>query len=121
MTPESPVVEGLEPYEVILGGDQPEYLPLPALRSAGPHYAILTRWVPTEEERRQVAEGADIYLTVWTFGKLYPPTALEVAYRSTNPEPIKAGMELDRELNERLRILFTAGAAQTVSPGGESE
>jgi hypothetical protein len=123
MTPQSPVVEGLEPYEIILGADQPEYQPLPVLRSAAPNYAVLSRWVPTEEERAQIAAGADIFLTVHTFGRSFPPVAMEVACKSTDPEPIEERMQLDRELNERLRILFALAernaAAQIAAQGEE--
>jgi hypothetical protein len=120
MQPQSPVIEGLEPYEIILAKDQPGYLPLPVLRSASPHYAMLSRWVFTDEERQAIADGADIFLTIYTGGHQYPPTALEVGSKFTNPDAIRESMELDRELNERLRAMF-AIADRAAAPRGENE
>ncbi len=108
MLAKSPVVEGLEPYEIVLGGNQPEYLPLPVLRSAGPSYAVMSRWVLTEEERQMIVDGGDIYLTLWTFGRVYPPTMLHVMRSDADVESIKDWLELDTELDSRLGAQFAA-------------
>lgn len=102
MQAQSPVVEGLEPYEIILGGNQPDYQPLHVLRTPGPAYGVMSRWVPSDEERKLIAEGADCYLTLWTFGSPYPPTMLHVMRASTDAESVKEQMDLDTELNQRL-------------------
>ena len=102
MKPCSPVVSGLERYEVIFGRLQEEYQPLPALRSAGPEVAVMSRWEPTPEERLMIANGADVFVSVWTFGTAYPPTMVRVMNKNTSPALIKAEMRLDAELSQRL-------------------
>jgi len=79
MTPVSPVVSGYEELEVTFAKDQPEYLPLPALvRSDTPDLPVTSRWRLTEAEREKVAHGADIVLTLLTFGDPLQPITLEV-------------------------------------------
>ena len=98
----SPVVEGLEPYEIVLRADQPAYLPLHVLRTPGPEYGVMSRWALSEEERKLIAEGADVYCTLWTFGSAYPPTILHVMRANTDADAVKDQMDLDAELNQRL-------------------
>ena len=105
MLPKSPVVVGLEPYEINFGGPdvgQPQYMPLPALRSAGPERVVMSRWELTPVEREMIANGADVFVSIWTFGDPYPPTSLRVLNKTSNPEYFKTDMQLDRELDERL-------------------
>jgi len=102
MKPSSPVIVGLEPYEIIFGEAQPEYQPLPALRSAGPEISVMSRWELTPEEREMIANGADIFVSVWTFGRPYPPTLVRVMNKNSSPKVIKEEMRLDEELNGRL-------------------
>jgi hypothetical protein len=78
MKPESPVVVGLEKHESFKGGPragQPQYMELPCLFTQDG--GIVSRWEPTEEERKWIAEGCDIFLTIFTDGP-YPPTRVEV-------------------------------------------
>lgn len=127
MQPQSPVVDELEPYEIVLGEDQAGVLPLPILRSPAPYYAALSRWQPSEEERKLIAEGADIYLTVWTYGAPHMPVALEVMRRTADPELIRERMDLDRELDQRMKpfydsmksIMPSPEASETESPGDQ--
>ena len=77
--PVSPVVPGLEPFEIVFGKDQPEYRPLPALRGRRPYYAVMSRWQLTAEERKQIAEGADLYISQMTFGRPFHPELIVVA------------------------------------------
>lgn len=74
--------------------DQPEYLPLPTaqgqgqqhivyaplphVRPAGPQVPVVSRWQLSEEERRLLVGGADVYLTLWTFWKPLQPIQLQV-------------------------------------------
>jgi hypothetical protein len=105
MKPISPVVSGLEPYEIHFGVEQPEYEPLPALRTKGPHYDVMSRWQPTDEERKLIAAGADIYVTQRTFGNSYQATVVVVALDEANAaakDKIMQAFGLDDELNERL-------------------
>jgi hypothetical protein len=61
----------VQPSEVVYAKDQPEYLPLPVLRSGDGK--VLSRWTPTEAERKAIAEGADVLLICWTFNRPLQP------------------------------------------------
>jgi hypothetical protein len=77
MTPISPVIEGHQDREVVYAKDQPQYNPLPALRT--PEGVVLTRWTLTNEERDAISMGADVLLEVHTFGRAIMPVRLSVA------------------------------------------
>lgn len=47
---------------VVNGPDQ-EYLDLPSVIT--PDRKLISRWTLTPEERLKIAEGADIYVTLW--------------------------------------------------------
>ena len=55
---------------VVMGEHQPEFLDLPSVRT--PDGKIITRWTFTEEERLSILRGGDIYLTVYSYGPMYP-------------------------------------------------
>jgi hypothetical protein len=78
MTPVSPVVEGLEQFEIVFGKNQPEYMPLPALVGSLPNTNVISRWKLTDEERTAIAAGADIYTSQMTFGSLFQPLVVFV-------------------------------------------
>lgn len=109
MKPVSPVVPGLEPYEINFGVDQPQYEPLPCLRSSrATGYKVMSRWQPSDEERRQIAAGADVYLTQITFGHEFQPSVLVVsdaAHVAKDSDVLVTAFGLDDELNERLANL----------------
>lgn len=109
MKPVSPVVPGLEPYEITFGATQPQYVPLYALRSnKETGYKVMSRWMLTDEERKAIANGADIYLTQLTFGHEFQPSVVCVANAAEQAqltEEIKQVFGLDDELNERLSNL----------------
>ncbi len=96
MKPASPVIVGLEQYEIKFGDGQPEYQVLPALRSTTPEHAVLSRWEPSPEERLMIANGADIFVTVWTFDHLYPPTLVRVMNKNSSPKLISDELQLDK-------------------------
>ncbi len=101
--PKSPVIEGLEPYEVVFGDPdigQPQYIPLPALRS--PEGQVMSRWELTNEERLWIANGADVFITIHTFNEPYPPTSVTILNKSSSAEHFRNTMRLDAELNKRL-------------------
>lgn len=103
--PKSPVVPGLEPYEIVYAEHQLEYIPLPTLRSKAPNYTVYSRWEPTEKERVAILHGADIYILQQTFGHLYQPTAMIICKaedNATSKEAILEALGLDEELNERI-------------------
>jgi hypothetical protein len=69
---DGPVVEGLEAFETVYARDQPQYIPLRTLPGEDGASA-LSRWTPTDEQRKAIAEGADILLEVIHFhGPLAP-------------------------------------------------
>lgn len=82
-------------HETIYAADQPEYTPLPVIMVAIPIVngavptpegslelqfsqvaGLLSRWRPTDEERKLIAEGGDIWVQMMTFGK--PPMPLSI-------------------------------------------
>lgn len=79
-----PVMDGLEKQEVIYAADQPQYIPLRTLQSRGPHGAVLSRWTLTDEQRKAVAEGADIILELSTFGNPLQPIRMIVTDGKVN-------------------------------------
>jgi hypothetical protein len=79
-----PVVDGLEKHEVVYAKDQPEYIPLRCLRANTAMREVLSRWTLTPEQRQMVAEGADIFLELSTFGYPLQPIRIQV---SADPEP----------------------------------
>jgi len=79
MKPASPVLPGYNAQEVVFAENQPEYMRLPAVRVESAEQQILTRWELSDEDRKKIADGADIYLWVSTFGMPLQPVAVEVA------------------------------------------
>jgi len=70
MQPVSPIIPGSEEFEVVYAKDQPEYTPLPVLRT---EKALLTRWRLSEEERQWIANGGDLFIAVMHFGDRLQP------------------------------------------------
>lgn len=81
---DKPVFAGLESEEVVYAKDQPEYIPLRTLVSSGPDRRVISRWTLTDEQRKAVAEGADIFLELSTFGKPLQPIRIMVSDGKTN-------------------------------------
>lgn len=80
LTPaDRPVVDGLEEHEIVAAKDQPEYIPLRCLRSHGIEGNVMSRWTFTPDQRKAVAEGADIFLTLMTFHRPLQPILLAVS------------------------------------------
>jgi len=79
-----PVVDGLEKHEVVYAKNQPEYIPLRCLRANTGMSEVLSRWTLTPEQRKMVAEGADIFLELSTFGA--PLHSIRITV-SADPEP----------------------------------
>ena len=67
MPKDGPVFEGLEGREIVYAKEQPEYLPLRTLKSQEDSGRVISRWTLTDEQRKAVAEGADIFLMLLTF------------------------------------------------------
>lgn len=50
---------------------------------------IRSTWVPTDEERRRIAEGENVELIVWGLG--HPPVAMEVVNYPLGAPPADGG------------------------------
>lgn len=73
------VCAGLEGREVVFAKDQPQYRPLAVLRSNDSEQRLLTRWTVTDDVRKLLAQGADIYVEVCSFGKPLQPLSVFVS------------------------------------------
>lgn len=75
MTPISPVLAPeFAPAERVAGGEG--YIDLPMLmNSTG---VVLSRWKLTDAEREAVANGADVFLSIWTFMQPLQPLRIEI-------------------------------------------
>lgn len=91
MDPVSPVMPGSESIEIILGKDQKEYIPLPAVYINSDSRPMVTRWRLTEEERAAVKNGADIVLQQLTFWNPFQPVNLQVVMPNENPVLLEHG------------------------------
>lgn len=76
---DGPVIDGLEQREIVYAKDQPEYVPLRTLVGDDKQRRVLSRWNPTPEQRKAIAEGADIYLQLLTFGQPLQPILMFVS------------------------------------------
>lgn len=103
MEPKGPVVQGLEPFEIIFGENQPCVTPLTALRKADG--TVISRWVPTEQERVLISEfGHDIYLFQSTYFQPPMPIDLQVLHAAgLDASANRDALGLTPELNHRLR------------------
>jgi hypothetical protein len=55
---------------VVFAEHQPEYAPLPSVRT--PDGKVITRWTLTATERAALLAGDDIFLTIWSGGAIQP-------------------------------------------------
>lgn len=85
MTPVSPVMPGSTDIEIVLGKDQPQYQPLPAVYLDRPDRPMITRWRLTAEEREAVLAGADVVLTQLTFCNRFQPVNLQIVMPDDDP------------------------------------
>jgi hypothetical protein len=75
-----PVLPGSNMPEILLGERQDQYITLPAIRvTDDAESAVLTRWELSDDDKKVLANGGDVYLWVWTFGNPFQPVMLEVA------------------------------------------
>lgn len=112
----TPIIPGLEKYEIKIGGadaGQPEQDALPILRAVDGR--VITRWTFTEEERRAIAEGADLYLTTMTFNQPFQAVKMDIGspQPGASTERIKLNMRLDEqaELTTLIREYNRCAAA----------
>jgi hypothetical protein len=76
---DNPVVDGLEQHERVYAKDQPEYIPLRALVANRPEATVMSRWTFTHEQRKAIADAADIYLQLSTFNRPLQPIRIVVS------------------------------------------
>lgn len=74
---DGPVIPGLERFERIYAKDQPQYRALRTLPGRLGKSAI-SRFSFTEEQRKAIAEGADIYLELLHFGGPLAPSSIMI-------------------------------------------
>jgi hypothetical protein len=86
---DGPVIAGEEGRERVYAQDQPQYHPLRTLVEYDGFGAVLSRWSPTGEQRKAIAEGKDIYLELLTFHEPLQPILMFVA-GDEDAEAIKA-------------------------------
>lgn len=61
---------------VTYADEQPEYLPLPALKASTPDGTVVTCWELTEEDKKRIAETGQVWLSVMTFHSPLQPLFL---------------------------------------------
>lgn len=55
---------------VVIAEHQSEYHDLPSVRT--PDGQVITRWQPTDDERRAILRGEDIFVTLLSIGPINP-------------------------------------------------
>jgi hypothetical protein len=85
----SPVMPGSEEIEVVLGKNQPQYMPLPVVYCDSPALPMVSRWRLDDEERAKIAAGADIVLQQLTFRKKFQPVNLQIVMPDEMPELVE--------------------------------
>jgi len=109
MKPVSPVFIDKREFERPVEQQKPIYFPIPGLIKRGKRVPIMSRWEPTPEERVQIAAGADILLTVSTFGDMMQPVLLDVVPKDMTLE----------QYEDRCLLMFDAECSSQSSVGGE--
>jgi len=85
-----PVVDGMEAQETVYAADQPQYIPLRTLVSDTEECRVFSRWTLTEAQRKAVADGADIFLELMTFGNPLTPIRMAVSDGNLDLDWVKA-------------------------------
>ena len=67
MHPISPVIEGFESLETVLGKGQEEYQPLPVLWCNDDSGTVISRWKLTWRERIRIFIKGELYISQLTF------------------------------------------------------
>lgn len=73
-----PVFQGGDETEVVFAKNQPEYIPLRCSVGPMPERRCTSRWTLTDEQRQAILDGADIYLTLLTFGGPLQPILIGI-------------------------------------------
>jgi len=85
------------PIERVIALDQPEYEPIIVLpiRYSDGLSGLAVRFRLTDEERKHVAEGADILITELTFGMPFTPIHVCTSSPNTNPYEENTDMRIE--------------------------
>lgn len=78
MKPQSPVVPGYDLSEIVYAKDQPEYSPLPCLKSNDSSGLVTCRFHFTWKERFKLFFFGDMWIQLLTFHKPLQPIKLFV-------------------------------------------
>jgi hypothetical protein len=65
MIPVKPDIPGADGITVVYAEGQAEYQPLPVVRMDN---AVMSRWTLTDEERKHIADGGDLFICCMNFG-----------------------------------------------------
>lgn len=84
-----PVVAGLEQFETVYAKDQPQYNPLRTLPGRAGNSAI-ARFHFTDEQRKAIAEGADVYLELLHFRGPLAPSCMIVMSEPADSDMFRA-------------------------------
>lgn len=96
----------------VIAKDQPEYRALPSIRT--PDGQVITRWSFTDEERRAILRGEDLYITLMTFGPINPllPTVGLIDWNRSRPAiTVSAidGRQIELSCGHRFEIHLAFG------------
>lgn len=86
---DGPVVIGLEQHERVYAKNQPQYRPLRTLPARGGVSAI-SRFHLTDNQRKAIAEGADLYLELLHFGGPLAPSLMMVMSEPPDTDNFRA-------------------------------
>lgn len=64
---------------VVFGENQPEYLPLPALRVGDEGGTVITAWELSDEELAEVIQNRKVYISMLTFNNPLTPISVEAS------------------------------------------
>jgi hypothetical protein len=92
---DGPVFDGFESKEVIYAKHQPQYNPLRSLVSADHTRSVISRWTLTPEQRKAVADGADVILELATFGHPLTPIRVAVSDGNISPDFLRDELNVD--------------------------
>jgi hypothetical protein len=76
MRPVSPVIPITDVPEIKVAEHQKEYRTLPVAECGDENGTVVCRWHLEEHEREEFLRNGDIFVYIWTFGRLFNPMLL---------------------------------------------
>lgn len=86
---------------IIYAADQPQYRPLDTVKLEGGEGRVISRWSLTAEERKAVAEGADLYLQQLTFNTSLQPILPTIGLPQFCPADVTGSSTLEEITDEK--------------------